>query len=139
MIKESVRSNGSRRVQLVCDGKTRTVQSAKDECDINKIMSRYAKTGLISHVNGREARYGDFTGVVDYQTAVDAVRAAEVSFMALPSSVRSRFDNDPGQLIAFLSDRANLDEAVELGLVQKPVQEKPGEGSSEPTKEVNKG
>ena len=47
--------------------------------------------------------------------------------MALPSRVRRRFDNDPAELMEFLADEANREEAVMLGLIEKeePVQPAP--------------
>jgi hypothetical protein len=45
------------------------------------------------------------------------VRAAEEAFMAMPASVRSRFHNDAGELVNFVSDGRNREEAVKLGLV----------------------
>ena len=48
------------------------------------------------------------------------------AFSALPALVRPRFRNDPRQLLVFPADKANLDEARELGLVDPlPVQVPP--------------
>jgi len=40
--------------------------------------------------------------------------------MRLPADLRARFDNDPAQLIQFLENSDNKDEAIKLGLVNKP-------------------
>ena len=42
---------------------------------------------------------------------------ARESFAMLPSSIRKRFDNDPGLLLAFLDDENNREEAFSLGLI----------------------
>lgn len=96
-------------------------QSFKDECDINTLMERYQRSGVIEHVNRFGGRYGDFTGVQDYQASVNQVLEAQEAFMTLPSSVRKRFDNDPGVFLDFVMEPSNLDEMVSLGLANPPV------------------
>jgi len=108
------------RVALVFEGPGKTLQSFKDECDINRIMNRYQQTGAIDHVNRAKPRFGDLE-VVDFQTALNTVLDAEQRFAALPSSVRDRFGNDPAALLAFVADAGNLEEAVKLGLVDRPA------------------
>lgn len=105
-----------------------TIQSAKAECDVNNIMGRYAQVGLNPF---EPAEFGDevvdFSAVTDFKGAHDAVKEAEAKFMALEAKVRQRFDNDPAKLFGFLSDRANLDEAVQLGLVKPARATPPGQ------------
>jgi phage internal scaffolding protein len=103
---------------LGCQEPTRAQQHHKEECDINHIMYMFGKTGKVP-VNALPATYGDFTHVVDYQTGLNALIASEAAFDALPSDLRKRFDNDPWELVQFLQNESNLDEAVELGLVNK--------------------
>lgn len=110
-------------------------QSFKAECDINTIMSKYQKTGLIDHVQRVQGSYGDFTSVQDYQLSLNQVMDAHEAFMELPAAVRRRFDNDPAHLMSFLQDPNNRDEAVRLGLVEPPSTPQPKEApaaSSEP-------
>lgn len=107
-------------VRLSFSGPGRTKQSFKDECDINRIMSRYAATGTLDFVNQREARFEDVSEI-DFQSAMQLVAESREAFMSLPSNIRSRFDNDPAKLLGFLEDSANLDEAIKLGLVNKPL------------------
>ena len=77
----------SREDDLVCPADTRTKQSFKDECDVNRILDKWQETGLIDHVMPNPPTYGDFTNVTDYQTAVNTVIEADNSFMSLPSAV----------------------------------------------------
>lgn len=98
-------------------GKGRTKQSFRDECDINSVMRRWEKTGQLHPLQRYPPQYGDFTNVDDYQAAVNQVQQAEDAFMALPSRVRSRFGNDPAELLRFMADSANQAEAEKLGLV----------------------
>lgn len=110
---------------LYCDDPSLTVQSLKDECDINKIIARYQKSGDLTHVNERVARYGDFSNVPSYQEALDLVSRAENMFMEMSPEVRERFANDPGKMVEFLQDEKNYDEAVKLGLVLPKKKEAP--------------
>jgi phage internal scaffolding protein len=101
---------------LHCEDATLTQQHFKDECDINNILRQFNITGLLPE-STLSPRYGDFTGISDYHTALNRVIAAEDEFMALPAQIRSRFDNDPANLIEFLENSDNKDEAIKLGLV----------------------
>jgi phage internal scaffolding protein len=104
---------------LHCEDVTLTQQHFKDECDINNILRQFNVTGLLPE-NALSPRYGDFTGISDYHTALNQVIAAEDEFMRLPAELRARFENDPAQLIEFLENSENKDEAIKLGLVNKP-------------------
>ncbi|WNK13178.1 MAG: internal scaffolding protein [Microvirus sp.] len=107
---------------LACEEPSLTQQHFKDETDINNILRQFNITGILPE-NALSPRYGDFTGINDYQSALNAVIAADEGFMALPADLRTRFSNDPENLINFLNDPSNLDEAIKLGLVnQKLVQ-----------------
>jgi len=112
--------------------KGRTKQSFKKECDINHIMSRYRKTGLISPLllNQRQAIFADVAEIGDFQECQSRVLAAKEAFLTLPSSIRARFGNDPAQLLDFCSDPKNRAEAIELGIIPKP--EKPLETTEKP-------
>jgi len=103
---------------LHCEDASLTQQHFKDECDINNILRQFNVTGLLPE-SALSPRYGDFTGISDYHSALNQVIAAENEFMALPAQIRSRFDNDPAKLIDFLDNSENLDEAIKLGLVTK--------------------
>ncbi len=99
---------------------TPTQQHLKAECDINNILRQYDKTGLITHVNNATAQYGDFTEVNEYQESLNRVIAAQDAFAALPSHVRKRFANDPGEFFEFATDPSNFDAMVEMGLAEAP-------------------
>lgn len=116
-----------KRVQLKFSKPSRTKQAEADAADINKIMAKYQKTGILPHLNNRVPTYGDFSEVTDYQDALNTVMRAEAAFMALPSSVRAKFDNDPARFLDFTQDPANLDALREMGLAPPapPVQVAP--------------
>jgi phage internal scaffolding protein len=107
---------------LACEEPSLAQQHFKDECDINNILRQFNITGLLPE-QPLSPRYGDFTGIGDYHTALNRVIAAQDEFDSLPAQIRARFDNDPANLIEFLNDDANRPEAEELGLVNKGAAE----------------
>jgi len=109
------------RVRLSFTKPSRAKQAFKAECDINTIVRRFGLTGKLPD-NVRVPVSGDFTGVTDFQTAMNSVRRATEDFMALPADLRKRFGNDPQLLMEFMADPNNREDAVKLGLVNKPVE-----------------
>lgn len=99
----------------------RTKQAFKSECDINELVRRFGITGKMNTLS-RVPLVGDFQDAGDFQSAMEAVRSAEEVFMEVPAYLRKRFGHDPQQLIEFLNDDKNRDEAVRLGLIPKPVE-----------------
>jgi len=106
---------------LHCEDASLAQQHFKDECDINNILRQFNITGILPD-QAISPRYGDFTGISDYHTALNQVIAAEDEFMSLPAPLRARFENDPAQLIEFLDNPENKDEAIKLGLVNESVE-----------------
>lgn len=107
---------------LACEEPSLAQQHFKEECDINTILEKFNITGLMPE-SPLSPRYGDFTGISDYHTAMNRVIAAQDEFEALPAQIRARFGNDPAQLIEFLENSDNRPEAEELGLVEKATAE----------------
>jgi phage internal scaffolding protein len=107
---------------LACEEPSLAQQHYKDECDINTILQKFNVTGLLPE-SPLSPRYGDFSGISDYHTALNRVIAAQDEFEALPAQIRARFGNDPAQLIEFLENEKNRPEAEDLGLVEKAAAE----------------
>lgn len=104
-----------------------TNQDQAQNADINFIVERYEKTGLILDDLGvrRKPMYGDFTKYGSYQDQQYMIAEAQNRFNALPVKVRNRFNNDVAQLVEFVSniDKAEvMKEAIELGLAKAPGQ-----------------
>lgn len=110
------------RVSIDSFPETLTQQQFAEECDVNNILKRFEETSFVTHVNNIQGQYGDFSNVEDYQSSVNRVLNANDAFMALSSKLRARFDNDPAALLAFVSDKANRDEAIALGLIEQPTE-----------------
>ncbi len=102
-------------VGLVC-GEGLTQQHFKDECDINNILKGYVPTS-----NVPPPVFGDFT-CTDLTNAYDIVRSATSQFDALDANIRARFNHSPIELMNFLSNDKNREEAYELGLLVRPPQ-----------------
>ena len=98
-----------------------TQQNFKNESDVNTILRRYDKTGLITHVNNSTAQYGDYTEINEYKHNLEAVIQAQDNFNQLPSHIRKRFGNDPGEFFEFATNPANQDDLVKLGLANAPI------------------
>lgn len=111
---------------LYCDDPSLAQQSAAEESDINVIVRRFGLTGQLP-VGLRAPTYGDFGDqIFDFQSAMNAVRQADESFMRMPAQVRSRFHNSTQEFVDFCSDEGNRAEAEKLGLViPKPVVDVP--------------
>ena len=104
------------RVRTEVGTESLTKQSFKDECNINKIMAKFQKTGAINHYAKHGPQYGD-TLHVELLDALLIVRESQEMFDDLPSSVRKRFGNDPAEFLEFMEDPANREEAIRLDLV----------------------
>nr|WAE43318.1 MAG: internal scaffolding protein [Microviridae sp.] len=109
---------------LLCKDPSLAQQHFKKECDINEILDKYQRTGVLP--DGLDSRpvpsYSDTTGVGDFSKLQQTLVDAQGLFAALPVTLRSRFHNEPSELMAFVANASNHDEAVKLGLITpKPV------------------
>lgn len=101
---------------LACLDDSLTQQQFKEEADINTIVNRFLKTGVLPTPDNMP-QYVDFDGVFDYQSAMNTIRAADESFMRLDAKVRARFNNSPQEFLEFFGNPANEEEAIRLGLL----------------------
>lgn len=121
--KITVRKNGTIAVESINTEPTMTQQQFKDQCDINNIIKNYTQTGELP-LSKKVGQFLDVSNIQDYQTSLQTVFEAQQNFDALPSNIRSHFQNDPTQLLAFIEDDANYDEALKLGLLSPTAQSK---------------
>lgn len=104
------------KISLTSTAVSRTKQSFKAECDINNIMARYQKTGVLDFTQKNEPRYGDVTGF-EFQRAMLTIAQSKSMFAEMPSALRARFKNDPREFLEYIHDPRNVEEAQELGLL----------------------
>lgn len=102
---------------MTFEGPGKTKQSFKDETDINNILARFQRTGLLEFTNKNQPQYADCTGI-EYQAGMETIRKASALFQSLPSSVRARFHNEPAEFLDFVQDDKNRDEARQMGLLR---------------------
>jgi len=123
----------SPRFQIDCSKGGKTQQHFKQECDLNFILRKYQKTGLIDHVNKHQGDYSDLTDSVTFTEAMHVIQDAAQSFETLPSSIRKQFKNNPQEFLDFVSDNSNADALVEMGLAypKPPLSQPPNPSSSE--------
>lgn len=102
---------------LICEDPSLTIQSGKEDADINVIVKRFGITGELP-VTARAAFPidVDFDEILDYRTCMDALNRANASFASLPANVRSRFANDPVAFADFAIAPENLSQLREWGL-----------------------
>lgn len=101
---------------LICADPSLAQQSFKEETDINTIVDRFMKTGVLPDPV-RMPQYVDYEGVFDFQSAMNVVRQADENFMKMDAKVRARFHNSPQEFLEFFANPENHAEAVRLGLV----------------------
>lgn len=93
---------------------TLTKQNHRNECNINYIMAKFQKTGIITHRTKYELQYDDVSGV-DFQTAMNMVKEGESMFAELPSKERKSFGNDPAKFLEWINNPENQDEMIKRG------------------------
>jgi len=131
MLKQGVNSNGECMrdfyvehdpVDIDCSHDGMTRQEFAAECDINVLLDRYEKTGVLNHFNTREPLYLDLSdGVPDLMQAMDVLHRASDAFMTLPAKVRREFDQDALKFVAFAENPDNLPQLREWGLAPPAV------------------
>ena len=126
-----------KRHQIDFGKKSRTKQAHAKEADINHIMRKYLKTGLMEHSRNHQPDYG-FATSDDFHTSMNIITKANSMFEDLPSSIRSRFENKPEQFLDFVNDESNKEEMLEMGLLDPYYQAQPSE-ISEDTSEIEQG
>ncbi len=100
--------NNGRLVQPIHnDGRTK--QAFKDETDIVKMLSRAQKAGTLSHLQKYEGVYGDFAEFDFFASTIMLTKGREV-FDALPSELRSEFDQSPAAFFEYVNDPKNAEE-----------------------------
>jgi len=113
-----------KRQSLIFSEPSLTHQAFKQECDINHILAKYRKSGIINHVNKFQGNYTNLPNVSDYHEAMNATIAAEEAFQTLPAAIRDRFTNDPALFLEFAHNPQNLPEMEKMGLTSPSYAER---------------
>lgn len=114
------RDEASVQSALTCHDATRAQQNMKEECDINVIVYRFGLTGHLPE-GLRVPLVGDFSEeITDYGSALRKIQEAGDAFMQMPAEIRSRFQNDAGAFVDFVSDPANVQQCRDWGIANAP-------------------
>lgn len=73
---------------------SRTHQSDRDRCNINSIMSKFAYTGLIDHINPKEKIYEDISNIPTFQDAQNAKILSREIYDNLPNEIKENWSYD---------------------------------------------
>ena len=117
---------------LKCEDSSLTQQQFKEESDINTIVSRFMKSGVLPDPINMP-QYMDYEGVFDFQSAMNTVRQADENFMRMDAKVRARFNNSPQEFLEFFGNPENAEEAVRLGLAIPQAVAETKVSAAEPT------
>jgi len=101
--------------------------------DINNIVKKYYKTGVIDYVVKNEPQFGDFTGI-DFEEIQNKVAQGNQLFESLPAHVRQEFNNNPAEFIEFIQVKDNIEDMRdgEIDGEQKTPQDPPETQPVEP-------
>lgn len=104
----TLRENKTRRVQIDCSQGGLTDQSFKNDADINVIVERFNKTGILPTIE-RKSYFADVTEIPTLEQAFDIVDKAREQFGKLPAEVRRKMGDNPANLENFINDEDNAE------------------------------
>lgn len=114
------------------DQPSQTLQSFKDDADINCIIARFENTGVLVDPTvpvSRTPQFGDYSDMPTYQEAQNVIVAANNAFNDLSAKIRERFGNDPAAYFDFVQSlkegSEDYVEAIRLGIIDKPLDRTP--------------
>lgn len=114
---KSIQKRKKEQKRTVTFAKSKTQQSHKDGCDINRLVRLYStgaiKMDPLSPDDFRES--GDMT----YHEAHNFVKQIEEKFEELPAKVRAEFQNDPSEFHKFIQNPENLERITDQGVLSE--------------------
>lgn len=99
-----------------------TRQADAESCDINTIMKRYEKTGVLPPYTS-PGFFADVSALGDFHVVTDTVAKVTAVFEQLPAALRSEFGNDVAEFVNWATDPQNAGELKSLidGAEKAPV------------------
>lgn len=113
------RKNGTTQIRTHNVDPSLTDPQWSEESDINYIMQKFQKTGQLTWLSKNQGVYADVSEIPNLLDASIIVRDSQLKFDALPAEVREKFKNNPQNMIDYLQEPRNYEEAVQLGLLSK--------------------
>lgn len=111
------------RVILLSDKPTKTIQEPKTMCDINNIVDLYCRSGRAADLLTIQPFEGiDCAAIPDnYMDCLEYVNEVQADFDSLPSAIRKEVGNTPLGMLQWISNPANKERGVELGIFEKSI------------------
>lgn len=132
----TTRKNGTKRVQIETDKKSKVDHSMSKMLNINSIMDKYSKTGVLPQFKQKVAQYMDTTEIPSYMEAHELITGAHELFMEFPSDIRKLMDNDPANMEAVLNNPEYKDLLIDRGILEKVQEPEKVPSQKEVIKEV---
>lgn len=85
-----------------------TKQCYENDCNIEKIMAKFAKTDTISHVAKYQGVYADYSDY-NFAEATHMLTQGREIFDALPGEVRREFNQNPAAFFNHVNDPKNAE------------------------------
>lgn len=105
-------------VPLQKDG--RTQQQHREKCDVNRIIAKYNKTGVLDHMGRASNLYGDASKLKDLRESQNLIAEVRSMFMQLPATEREFFQNDIANYAEFMTDPKHRDGRIQRGYEKAP-------------------
>jgi hypothetical protein len=109
-------TNGRKKVLTANFQREMTEQNHAKECDLNWILRKYQKTGVIDHVRKHQGRYDDVS-VTDFTDAMHTVSEAQNMYNELPSFIQMATGGSVEKFLELVQNPDNKDELARLGLL----------------------
>lgn len=105
------------RVQTPQDKVSLTEQAHLESSKIENIIGRMKRGQYV--ITPKAAMFGEFDSADDFTSAQNKIISAKRAFDSLAPGIRAKFKNNPAELLRFLSDEGNREEAEKLGLIER--------------------
>lgn len=113
------------RVQMKPVGESMTKQEFATDQDINFIVKKFQKTGVMGGLSHKVPEFADVSNAVTLHEAMSVWDEANAGFASLPSGVRDAAGNDPIQMLEMLDDPDGYAVLVEAGMEMEERPEPP--------------
>lgn len=128
LLKRVKRDNGSFGYVSVSKLPSRVDRSFAADADINVIVSRFLKTGVLPSL-AVPPQFGDMTLIPRGTDALMAVRNAQQSFERLPLELQKELGHNIANFEPWLVDPKNRERAIQYGFLKPSEVSKPAEST----------
>lgn len=106
---------------FVSDKPTKTIQEPKAACDINNIVDLYCRQGRAADLLAIQPWQGEDISSIptDYIECLEYIETIQADFDNLPAAVRKEVGNTPLGMLQWITNPANKERGVELGLFKR--------------------